>query len=89
MNKTQKAEGMTAATPSLAISDAIEDCLGRAIPRLDEMFRLICEARAAYIRARTHHREENYVKSYSCRQDANSKLTHLNRILSGMVDTND
>ena len=87
MNKTQKAEGVTATTPSLAISDAIEDCLGRAIPRLDEMFRLICEARAAYIRARTHHRAEDYVKSYACRQDANNRLTNINRILSGMVDS--
>lgn len=72
--------------PKPSLSDAIEDCLERGIQRMDRMFLLICQARAAYIRSRIKHREEEYVESYNARIAGTDKLNELDRILTGLVD---
>ncbi len=67
--------------PTEALSDAIDRCLNRAVKRLDKMFLLVCEARAAYISSSKYHKEEDYVKSYNNRRIGSDKLTELQNLL--------
>jgi hypothetical protein len=91
MNKTQQIEQVKNTftpheRPKSSLSDAIEDCLERGIQRMDHMFLLICQARAAYITSRVKHREEDYVGSYNARIAGTDKLRELDRLLNGLVD---
>lgn len=87
MNKKQieETEGLVVHVdkPTESLSDAIDRCLDGAVKRLDKMFLLVCEARAAYISSSKYHKEENYTKSHDARRIGSEKLTALQDLLTG------
>ena len=64
-----------------ALPDAVAECLEKSIERLDKIFLLACEARAAYINARNFHREENFIESHMSRTSGTTKLKVLHDLL--------
>lgn len=91
MNKVQRMQRREGGSrefekPTASFSSAIEDGLERGIKRVDRMFLLICQARAAYIRSLAKCREKDYVESHGARKLGTEKLYELEKMLTGTVD---
>ena len=65
-----------------SLPNAISHYLDESILRLDKMFLLVCEARAAYIDAKNYHKERDFTKSHSSRIFGTTKLKSLHDLMT-------